>query len=87
MTTLTVEIPDSLMSRLELAGQPVQDVVLRALEQYVEAESGFSITQTQTWQLCGALEVSEPEAQYLVGQDEQGRAVTNYAEYVDDVLY
>lgn len=87
MTTLTVEIPDSLMSRLELAGQPVQDIVLKALEQYVEAESSFSITRTQTWQLCGALEVSAPEVEYVVGQDEQGRAITNYAEHVDDVLY
>lgn len=86
MTTLTIEIPDSLMSRLELAGQPVQDVVLKALQQYVESESSFAITQTQTWQLCGALEVSA-EAQFVVGQDKQGKAITNYAEHVDEVLY
>lgn len=87
MATLTVEIPDSLMSRLQLQGQPVQDIVLKALEQYIEAESSFSITQTQTWQMCGTLEVAAPEAQYEVGQDEQGKAITNYAEHVDDVLY
>lgn len=87
MAKLTVDIPDSLLSRLESAGKPVQDIVLKALENYVEAESDFSITQTQTWQLCGALELSEPEADYIVGQDEHGRVVTNYAEHVDDLLY
>lgn len=86
MASLQVEIPDSLMSRLESTGQPVQDVVLKALQQYVEAE-GFSLTKTQTWQLCGSLEIKDPAPSYVVGKDEQGQPVTNYAEHIDEVLY
>lgn len=44
MATVTVEIPDSLMSKLERNGQVVQDIVLEALEQYIEAEGmAFSL--------------------------------------------
>jgi len=86
MASLQVEIPDSLMAQLESTGQPVQDVVLKALEQYVEAED-FSLTKTQTWQLCGSLEIKDPVASYIVGKDKQGQPVTNYAEHIDEVLY
>lgn len=44
-------------------------------------------TETRTWELCGTLEVAEPKPEYVVGRDEQGRPITNYAEHVDDVLY
>ncbi|MGH2593389.1 MAG: hypothetical protein ACRDGG_07745 [Anaerolineae bacterium] len=47
----------------------------------------FDITRTQTWQLCGALEIAKPDPEYIVGQDEQGHVITNYAEHVDDILY
>ncbi len=60
----------------------------QVLERYAESEAAdFDITQTHTWQLCGTLEVAEPEPEYVVGYDEQGQVVTNYAEHVDDVLY
>lgn len=88
MATVTVEIPDSLMSKLQRKGHVVQDIVLEALEQYIEAEDmAFSLPQTRTWQLCGGLEVIELEAEYVVGQDEQGKAVTDYAEHVNDLVY
>ncbi len=38
MTKLTIEIPDELMSRLENQGYAVQDIVVKALERYVEAK-------------------------------------------------
>jgi hypothetical protein len=86
MASLQIEIPDSLMARLESTGQPVQDVVLKALQQYVETE-GFSLTKTQTWQLCGSLEIKDPAPFYVVGKDEQGQPMTNYAEHIDEALY
>lgn len=86
MTKLTIEIPDELMSQLERTGYPVQDIVVKALEHYIQADLP-TITQTQTWQLCGTFEVSDPAPEYIVGRDEKGQVVTNYAEKVNDVLY
>ena len=88
MTTVTIEIPAPLMSQLERTGYPLQDIVLKALERYVESEdTAFNITQTRTWQLSGTFQVAEPEAEYIVGKDEQGKIITNYGEKVDDILY
>ena len=88
MSTLTIEIPDELMSRLKSAGRPVQDIVMEALDQYVQNEdTAFTITQTRTWQVCGTLEISASEPEYVCGKDEHGQVITNYAEHVDDVLY
>ena len=56
MTRLTSEIPDELMSQLEHKGYPLQEIVVKALERYIKTEeSDFDITQTRTWELCGAL--------------------------------
>jgi hypothetical protein len=85
MTSITIEIPESLMSRIQASGQPAQEVVLQAIEQYLETGS-MSQRLSQTWELCGSLEISHPGAQYIVGQNEQRQAVTNYAEHVDEVL-
>jgi len=66
----------------------VDQVVRQALDRFAEAEeASFDIRQTRTWQLCGALEVSEPDPEYVVGCDEQGREITNYAENADALLY
>ncbi len=66
----------------------VDQIVRLALERYVAKEkTAFDITRTRTWQLCGALEVAEPDPQYVIGRDEQGKEITNYAEHVDDLLY
>ena len=64
--------------------QDMSTVVQTALEQYAQQ---FDLTQTHTWQLCGAFTVAEPEPEYIVGADETGAPTTNYAEHVDDVLY
>ncbi|MBL7063918.1 MAG: hypothetical protein ISS49_06870 [Anaerolineae bacterium] len=64
--------------------QDISAVVRTALEQHAQR---FDLTQTRTWQLCGAFTVAEPEPVYIVGSDETGAPTTNYAEHVDDVLY
>ncbi len=88
MTRLSIEIPDELMSQLENSGYPVQEIVLKALERYIQAEdTAIDITKTKTWELCGAFEVAEPASKYVTGEDEQNQVITNYAENVDDVLY
>jgi hypothetical protein len=87
MAKLTLDIPDKLLLQLEAIGQPLQLVMLRALEQYVHAiEQEFSLTQTQTWQLSGSFKVLQPEEEWIE-QDERGEIVTNYAEHVDNILY
>ncbi len=65
----------------------VEQIVRLALDQLIETEKkDFDIRQTHTWQLCGALEVSEPDPEYVVGRDASGQEITNYAEHVDDML-
>ena len=67
---------------------PLDQVVRQMLEDFAQTEKPeFDITQTRTWQLCGALEVSEPDFEYVVGRDAQGHEITNYAEHADDLLY
>jgi hypothetical protein len=88
MAQLIVEVPDELASQLEQLGQPMQELVVRALQQYVRVEHDqFVMTQTRTWQLAGTLEVANPEQSDRVEQSAEGVAHTNYAEHVDDVLY
>ena len=88
MTQLIVEVPDELASQLEQLGQPMQEIVVRALQQYVGVErSQFAMTQTRTWQLAGTLEVANPEQTDPIEQSAEGVTLTNYAEHVDDVLY
>jgi hypothetical protein len=89
---IQLDLPPALYRRL--AGEAsrrsatLDQVVRQALERYTEAEGvAFDITQTRTWQLCGTLEVAEPDPEYVVRHDEQGAVVTDYAERVDDLLY
>jgi hypothetical protein len=86
MTQITIEIPDELMSLLEQKNSPLQEIVIKALENYVESESS-EITKTRTWELCGSLSVSEPDPKYIIGEDDRGHIITNYAENIDEVLY
>nr|WP_290227963.1 hypothetical protein [Trichocoleus desertorum] len=88
MAQLIVEVPDELASQLEQLGEPVQELVVRVLQQYVEVERNqFLMTQTRTWQLAGTLEVANPNQSDLAEQSGEGVIHTNYAEHVDDVLY
>jgi hypothetical protein len=91
-TELQVHLPDSLYQWLWREAQrrraTIPELARLALEHYAqEQDKVFDITQTRTWQLCGALDVAEPDLEYIVGQDNQGQVITNYAEHVDDVLY
>ncbi|MCM0593682.1 MAG: hypothetical protein HEQ35_02610 [Gloeotrichia echinulata IR180] len=85
MTKITLEIPDELMSRLDITKESIQDIFLQALENYLEKEKP-NITQTKTWELCGSLEIPHPEPRFIV-EDEQARTSTNYAEHIDKILY
>jgi hypothetical protein len=86
MAQLTLEIPDDLLSQLQASGQPLQETVLRAVEQYLHNQSK-PITQTQTWQLMGTIKIPDPDPAFIVGYDQQGNPITNYAERIDDSLY
>jgi len=85
---LEITIPETLYQWLSREArrraQDVSTVAQTALEYYVQQ---FDLTQTRTWQLCGAFSIAEPEPEYLVGSDKTGSPITNYAEHVDDVLY
>lgn len=63
--------------------QDISAVAQVALEYYAQR---FDLTRTRTWQLCGAFTIPEPETEYIVGFDETGSPITNYAEHVDEVL-
>jgi hypothetical protein len=86
MTQILIEIPDELISRLQEQKSSVQEIVIKALENYVQAELP-DITKTRTWELCGSLEIVQPEPKSLIGQDNRGQVVTNYAENIDEIIY
>ena len=88
MTAVTITIPDHLMSQLIAQDKPLEESILQAIEEYVgSTQSTFDLTQTETWQLCGTLEITNPSPHEISGYDEQGKAITNFAEQVDEVLY
>ncbi len=63
--------------------QDISALIRTALEQYAQQ---FDLTQTRTWQLCGAFTIAEPKEKYVVDSETES-PTTNYAEHVDDVLY
>ena len=73
-----------LLKEAQHRNQTVPTVVETMLKQQLPQ---VNLTQTETWQLCGAFTISEPAPEYTVGLNEAGQAITNYAEYVNDVLY
>jgi hypothetical protein len=92
MAKLTVEIPDTLVSQVKLAGYSIENILLKALTQYLVNNLVLrSITETRTWQLCGQFTVSETTSETtstnLLSEDADSPESTNYAEQVDDVLY
>ena len=86
MMKLNVEIPEELMSRLQRVKLPMQEVVVRALEDYLK-DTDFDLLQSTTWQLCGAFEAIAPTNSDIVEQSETGKVLNNYAENVDSVIY
>jgi hypothetical protein len=65
MNTLTINIPDEMMQKLEAQNQPLQTLILQALNDYlqkypkVEAKTD-DLTKTKTWELCGKFEIHKP---------------------------
>jgi hypothetical protein len=84
MNQVTLEIPDQLMTQLQQQKDSVQTVLLKALEEYL-AKQQSNITKTQTWELCGSLEIPLPESQFINNQSSE--LSTNYAEHIDEILY
>jgi Mg-chelatase subunit ChlI len=85
MSKITLEIPEALMHQLQNKSDSIQDILIKALEYYLEREES-DITKTQTWELCGTLEVSNPDPEFIVKQNET-EFYTNYAENSDLTLY
>ncbi|WP_017328110.1 hypothetical protein [Synechococcus sp. PCC 7336] len=86
MAELTIAVPDEWIEALEQVDRELlQAIVLGALKQHLNRDVvPFDISQTSTWELCGAIEVPAREGE--VG-DRREEGTTNYAESVDDVLY
>jgi metal-responsive CopG/Arc/MetJ family transcriptional regulator len=82
--TISETLYQWLFREAQRRAQNISNVVQAVLEQYVQQ---FDLTRTRTWELCGTFTVAEPEPEYLVGLDETGPPITNYAEHVDAVLY
>ena len=94
---ITLQLPEDIYQQLAEAAkrsrQSMSDIAIRSLQfglnknaPRVDADE-YNITHTHTWLLRGTLEINEPEADYIIGKDEDGTPITNYAENVDDVLY
>ena len=87
MTTVTITIPDELVARLTLAGRTLEEAVVAAIEQYFAPQPPYNLFQSQTWQLCGSLEITDPLPPQVTEQQHPTQPTTNYAAHVDDVLY
>ena len=85
MSTITLNIPDRLMNQLQGRSETIEFLLLKALEDYLQKES-FDIRQTKTWELCGSLEVPNPDPEFIV-ENFKSELSTNYSERIDEVLY
>jgi hypothetical protein len=85
MTQITLDIPDELISSLKVKNQSLEDIVINTLKNYIETET-TDITKTQTWELCGSLEIPNPETEFII-DNKKTEISTNYAENVDKILY
>jgi hypothetical protein len=62
MNKITLEIPDQLMNLIRDKSESIESILLKALEDYLAKESeSLDITKTKTWELCGSLEIPNPE--------------------------
>jgi hypothetical protein len=79
---VTIEVSDEVALQANRKGFSVQQLVMQAIQKYIHQE--VSLVHTQTWQLCGGLQVKNNlDLQIHSNLD----VVTNYAESIDDVLY
>ena len=79
---ITVDIPDEFLPKIRQTGFSLQEIVAKAVQQYLNGEP--NLLQTQTWQLCGKLQISQPQQTNTI---DISNIETNYAEQIDDVLY
>jgi hypothetical protein len=79
---ITVDTPDEFLPKIKQTGFSLQEIVAKAVQQYLNSES--TLLQTQTWQLCGKLQISQPKETNIV---DVSTIETNYAEQIDDILY
>ncbi|HEY9866439.1 MAG TPA: hypothetical protein V6D21_19865 [Candidatus Obscuribacterales bacterium] len=85
MNKITLEIPDQLMNLIRNKSESIESILLKALEDYLAKES-LDITKTKTWELCGSLEIPNPEPEFIVSE-QNSELSTNYAEKIDQILY
>ena len=77
MSPLTVQLPDHLIAALSTLNLPPQQVIIQALETYLQNHN-IPPERVRTWQLCGKFDIA-PSA--------TPQQTTNYAEHIDTVLY
>ena len=97
MRKLTLQLPEEVYQQLADAAnrshQSLNEMAMQSLQvglsksPYPVTGNEYDITLTRTWLMRGSLAILEPEADYIIGTDKEGNAITNYAENVDDVLY
>jgi len=85
MNHVTVDIPENLMKQLQNKSDSIQNILIKALEDYLSREAS-DITKTETWELCGSLEIPNPEPEFIASQTET-ECYTNYSEQSDRSLY
>ena len=78
MNTITLEIPDEMLQKLQGQDQSLQDMLLEAINEYLERKI---LINSKTWELCGSFSVQSNLAQLSSQQS------TNYAENHNQDLY
>ncbi len=76
---ITIEIPDEMILQLNQTGSSVQELLTQLIQKHIYSKK--TLAKTQTWQLCGSLQVNKDLNTHNVD------SITNYAENIDDILY
>ena len=76
---ITIEIPDEMILQLNQTGSSVQELLTQLIQKHIHSKK--TLAQTQTWQLCGSLQVKKDLNIHNVD------SITNYAENINDALY
>jgi len=78
MNTITLEIPDEMLQKLQAQDQSLQDMLLEAINEYLERKI---LINSKIWELCGSFSVQSNLGQLSSQQS------TNYAENYNQDLY
>jgi len=79
---VTIKVSDEVALQANRTGFSVQEFIMQAIQRYIHQE--VSLVHTQTWQLCGGLQVKN-NLDVTIHSDLD--VVTNHAENIDDILY